>query len=494
MILAVLIIAWRDRGSGSLSHQMRPSSPLSSFAIVAAYNFLATSCQYQALAHVSLCVARGWGAPGSEEGSGADDAVRSTTASVAKCTKCIPVILVQYFVYRRGARPREWIAALVVMVGYTTYLVTLKSDPSPLDSDDAFLNTILGALFLAGYLFFDGLTSTSQERFFGISSSSTDPFGPTSSVLPQMIWVNLFTSLLAFAGMGIDLASGTLVPSFRLLASSSSLQLDVLGLSATAAVGLIVLLNMIASFGALTSSFVMTIRQFISVLVNAGVFRHYGSVGVQGWTGVGWVASGVWIKMDRRWDETKAVDGTADEEGLLSDKEEEEEVGRGSSSPASLPYLSSPSSHWTPFANQLKRYLVQYGIPLLAPLLLAIVLSQLDLNLDALTLHPEDLDSNAEGGVDETEYAVIEGGDWEVEMHSALWPQCHNRSESVRWEGDRRTALASYPRSGNTFTRELVERATGLQTSTVTYCDGSLSTSFPGEVSWPSSIVACSTC
>ena len=88
-------------------------------------------------------------------------------------------------------------------------------------------------------------------------------------------------------------------------------------------------MNTIASFGALTSSTIMTCRQFLvsvlscptfrclnrrlmtraplhqSILINAGAFGNFASVGTQGWFGVGLVASGIFIKMDPRYREQK---------------------------------------------------------------------------------------------------------------------------------------------------------------------------------------------
>lgn len=49
--------------------------------------------------------------------------------------------------------------------------------------DESFWNGLIGTFFLLGYLFFDGLVSTTQERVFGKNPSSSDPFGPESPVL-----------------------------------------------------------------------------------------------------------------------------------------------------------------------------------------------------------------------------------------------------------------------------------------------------------------------
>lgn len=56
MVLAVAIIAYKRKGKGSVIQALRPSAPLPYYAIVAILNFLASTCQYEALGHLSLYV------------------------------------------------------------------------------------------------------------------------------------------------------------------------------------------------------------------------------------------------------------------------------------------------------------------------------------------------------------------------------------------------------------------------------------------------------
>lgn len=56
-------------------------------------------------------------------------------------------------------------------------------------------------------------------------------------------------------------------------------------LSATATFGLIILYDTIFKHGALTVATVMTCRQFWSIIMNAGIFGNFASVGFGGWTG-----------------------------------------------------------------------------------------------------------------------------------------------------------------------------------------------------------------
>lgn len=76
----------------------------------------------------------------------------STTASLAKCTKTLPVLLVGYFIYSAPTRTRQWVASVVMAVGCGLYLSTLRTGPSPLDDDDAFMDAALGLIFLSGEL------------------------------------------------------------------------------------------------------------------------------------------------------------------------------------------------------------------------------------------------------------------------------------------------------------------------------------------------------
>jgi hypothetical protein len=59
------------------------------------------------------------------------------------------------------------------------------------------------------------------------------------------------------------------------------------------------------SFGALTSSTIMTVRQFLSILVNAQIYSS--AISFQGWLGITTVGMGIWLKMYRGFDETSST-------------------------------------------------------------------------------------------------------------------------------------------------------------------------------------------
>lgn len=328
----------------------------------------------------------------------------------------------------------------MVAVGCATYLGASSGGPSALDDDEVFLDTVLGGILLAGYLFFDCLTSTTHERFFGPSSSS-DTFGADATALPQMLYTSLFTSLFSLLALLTTFTSGTLTPSLTLLSATPSLQIEVLAFALLSSLTLLILLSTSSTFGPTHTSYLNTLRHFISIFLNAGVNRHYRSVGIQGWCGIGWVASGVWIHASPSSEVLLPSDEEFDREGLLKD---------GSRAPS--PDL--PSYRWTSFPrppdHSFKRYAIQYILPVALPIFLSLLVAALDPDFSASVEQPiYELASEVKVESADGEFVVIEGGDWEKELHEAVEPRCGN--ETLRWEGRRRTALASNPRSGNTF-------------------------------------------
>ncbi|KAM0753575.1 UAA transporter [Meredithblackwellia eburnea MCA 4105] len=290
---ALAIIASRKDSGGSPSdlenqtgrtgkwRRLYPASPLFAYAAVALFNFLSTSAQYEALKYVSY-----------------------TTQSLAKCAKMVPVLLVGSIVHKKAHKPNEWIAGAVLVLGCGTYLFsqpprTSSHHSSASTGEGTSLEAFLGALCLSAYLFFDGLVSTTQERVFGKNPKVADPFGPDSPVLDQMIWTNIFAILIGLVTSIVGTATGNVTHDLYMLFTTPALVWDVCAFSAASAIGLAVLLNTIASFDALTASLIMTVRQFLSIVLNAGVYGNFSSVGIVGWVGVAWVASGVYIKMKR---------------------------------------------------------------------------------------------------------------------------------------------------------------------------------------------------
>jgi hypothetical protein len=96
-----------------------PICDFGSYASVAAFNFLSTTCQVS----WSTCVRRGSGAPQADLNPGAMAQyealkyVSYTTASLAKCSKMVPVLVISAGLFKRKHQQKDWVAAGVIVTG-----------------------------------------------------------------------------------------------------------------------------------------------------------------------------------------------------------------------------------------------------------------------------------------------------------------------------------------------------------------------------------------
>jgi len=310
-----------------------------------------------------------------------------------------------------------------------------------------------------------------------------------SPALAQFTWIQGFTVAFALAGVVVDAATGSLLPSLALVSSNGTLPVHLALFTLFSGFLFLAVFSASASLGPNTAAALDASRTFVSVGANCALFRHLRSVSLVGWCGVGWVGSGVFYQLGTRIPRIegslalsrspsfRGLDGSPaiDDDEMLKD-----DLEHGSRTP------SPRESHdWDARDTTLATVgpghtsvlvasmcVAGWVLPVLLPAMLTGIVALAVPDLSAAITQVE---------VARLPAGTVEGGDWENELHAALAPECGNATEPVRWEGARRTFLVSNPRSGNTFTRELVERATGYQTSTVSYCDASLGRVFKGE-------------
>lgn len=242
--------------------------------------------------------------------------------------------------------------------------------------------------------------------------------------------------------------------------NSPVLQFHIMMLSLTATCGLLLLFHVIAVHGALIAGLIMTLRQFVSVVCNAVWFGNNMNNSPLGWASIGVVAAGVWIKMDRRYDGYDSLWITG----------------------ASPPKLPGPPSRKSPF------WIRQYMIPLLVcPLTFVFLTSAMTFT----TLGHPSTEVMMSGGSITIQIAsnnlplpnegenllplpsshvtnpqptpAPEANDtppsesghiWDDMLLKAVNPVCPpGPLNSVKNNNTVRTALATYPRSGSSYTR-----------------------------------------
>lgn len=115
-------------------------APILSYASVSLSNVVATTCQYEALKHVTFAV-----------------------QTLGKCAKMFPVMIWGYFILRKRYTLRDVLLALLITSGCFVFFITGPT-ASRVAQDKH--SSLFGILLMAGYLSADGYTSTFQQRMF----------------------------------------------------------------------------------------------------------------------------------------------------------------------------------------------------------------------------------------------------------------------------------------------------------------------------------------
>ena len=122
---------------------MQPVVPIANYATVSLSNVIATSCQYEALKHVSFPV-----------------------QTLSKCAKMIPVMIWGALIARKTYSIKQCCVAALVTVGCTCFL--LSGSTTSKNANDSSLN---GFVLMLTYLAFDGFTTTFQVFCYHSSTS-----------------------------------------------------------------------------------------------------------------------------------------------------------------------------------------------------------------------------------------------------------------------------------------------------------------------------------
>lgn len=278
-VAAVVFSAVMLRLSGE---EVLPQAPLWKYLIISLSNVYASSCQYEALKHVTFVV-----------------------QMLGKSFKMMPVMLWGMAVSGKKYGIRDWGVAACVTLGVTEFLLT-----GPTTSSHKHHDSFVGYLWLLAFLALDGATSTFEEKLF--KEQKTSKYN-------QMMYVNGLSSLVSFITL---IATGSLVPAFGFWGSHGRFLLDSLVLSVSAVGGQFFIFSQVKEFGALVFAATMNVRQVVSIIVSYIHFHHR----ITGWQVLGLlvVFAALFYKSVRAlYDSTAAAAAKAEEKTpLLPEKVE----------------------------------------------------------------------------------------------------------------------------------------------------------------------------
>lgn len=219
--------------------ELRNKAPLYKYMMISFSNVIATSCQYEALKWVTF-----------------------PTQTLAKCAKMIPVMIWGTAMSGKKYSAVEYAVGVMVAIGCTIFLTSGSINAKHAAASDSWW----GLALMVGYLGFDGFTSTFQEKLFA---------GYNVTIYEQMMYVNGCSSI---AAMLFLVSSGKLWESVGFITRYPAVVTDMSVLSVSAVTGQFFITYTIKEFGALLYATIMTIRQFLSVLISNVVFAHHMSL------------------------------------------------------------------------------------------------------------------------------------------------------------------------------------------------------------------------
>ncbi|BAB09511.1 UDP-galactose transporter related protein-like [Arabidopsis thaliana] len=216
-----------------------PVAPVYKYCLISVTNILTTTCQYEALKYVSFPV-----------------------QTLAKCAKMIPVMVWGTLIMQKKYKGFDYLVAFLVTLGCSVFILfPAGDDVSPYNKGRE--NTVWGVSLMAGYLGFDGFTSTFQDKLFKPSKRRS----MWSIILCSYHYVNLMVDV------GLIL-QGHLLPAVDFVSLHRDCLLDIALLSTVATASQFFISYTIRTFGALTFAAIMTTRQLASIMLSCIWFSH----------------------------------------------------------------------------------------------------------------------------------------------------------------------------------------------------------------------------
>lgn len=221
--------------------QIAPVAPLYKYAGVSLSNVAATTCQYEALKYVSFPV-----------------------QTLSKSAKMVPVMIWWTAIMQKRYTRYDYLVAVFVTIGCTMFFLSGATQLQatalrhPASGDDSFWGLIL----IAGYLGFDGFTSTFQDKLFK---------GYNMDIYNQILYVTLCSCGLSMAGL---FSQGHWLPALEFVTRHPDCLLDIALLSAAASTSQFFISYTIRTFGALIFATIMTTRQLVSIMLSCVFFGH----------------------------------------------------------------------------------------------------------------------------------------------------------------------------------------------------------------------------
>ncbi|WZZ31417.1 hypothetical protein YC2023_014818 [Brassica napus] len=192
--------------------------------------------------------------------------------TLAKCAKMIPVMVWGTLIMQKKFKGFDYLVTFLVTLGCSVFILfPAGDDVSPYNKGRE--NTVWGVSLMAGYLGFDGFTSTFQDKLFK---------GYNMEIHNQIFYTTLCSCVLSFTGLTLQ---GQLLLAVDFVSRHRDCLVDIALLSTfalklpetnvqVATASQFFISYTIRTFGALTFAAIMTTRQLASIMLSCIWFSH----------------------------------------------------------------------------------------------------------------------------------------------------------------------------------------------------------------------------
>lgn len=238
-----------------IKDQPRHMAPCYKYSFSSFSNIMSSWFQYEALKFVSF-----------------------PTQVIAKSTKVIPVMLMGKCLSGKKYQFYEYLTAVMISTGVAIFLLCSGDH-----SSKTTVTTFSGLIMLVGYVLFDSFTSNWQGELFS-------KYKMTS--FQMMCGVNFFS--IIFCGVSL-IEQGGFFESVSFMMRHPQFVYHVILLSTCGAGGQLFIFHTIATFGPVTFTIIMTIRQGLSILLSCIIYSHPVTTGA--FFGMVLVFSAIFLRM-----------------------------------------------------------------------------------------------------------------------------------------------------------------------------------------------------
>lgn len=235
----------------SSSSSPKPQAPLYEYVYCSLSNILSSWCQYEALKYINF-----------------------PTQCLSKSCKVIPVMLMSRILLHKKYPFMDYFCAFLLASGMFIFMLNQPTNLRHVkqrEQKEAAATShghLVGGTFISGivilalYLTFDSFTSNWQQRLYGRYGISN---------WQMMAAINFYSILLTLTSLH---QLGNLKPAIKLLASSSILLRDLMIMSIMSSIGQMFVYYTIKRFGSVVFAVIMTLRQFLSIILSCTIYGH----------------------------------------------------------------------------------------------------------------------------------------------------------------------------------------------------------------------------